>query len=81
MINIYFFLLLKPLHAIAESCQINWRIERTKTCGSILFYFIYLFIFLQILDITKIKLILGNSVTTELNVLKDINFTFKIFRM
>ena len=25
------------LHAIAKSCQINWRVERIETCGSIFF--------------------------------------------
>ena len=37
MINTYLFLLLKLLHEIAKFCQINWRIERTKTCGLIFF--------------------------------------------
>ena len=59
-----FFPLLKLLHAIAKSCQINWRIERTKTYGSI---------FLQRLNITKIKLVVGNSVITEVKELKDIS--------
>ena len=37
--NYYYicFFLLKLLNTIAKSCQINWRIERTKICGSIYF--------------------------------------------
>ena len=71
MINAYFFLLLKLLHAIAKSCQINWRIERTKICGSIFFC----------KDMTKIKLLVGNSAIAKAYELENIKFTFKIFRM
>ena len=38
-------------------------------------------LFLQRSDITKIKLLAGNSATIEINELKNIKFTFKIFRM
>ena len=38
-------------------------------------------LFLQRSDITKIKLLAGNSATLEINELKNIKFTFKIFRM
>ena len=36
-VNKSFFLLLELLHANAKFWQINWRIERTKTRGSIFF--------------------------------------------
>ena len=37
--------------------------------------------FFQKLDITNIKLLVGNSAIKEMNELKYIKFTFKIFRM
>ena len=37
--------------------------------------------FLQRQDIIKIKLLVGNSAITEVNEVKNIKFTFKIFQM
>ena len=62
MINIYFFLLLKIFNTVARSYKINWRTERTKTCGSICLC----------KDIIKIKLLVVNSAVTEVNELKNI---------
>ena len=61
MISKYLFLLLELLYAIAKSCQINWRIEKTKTDGSIFF--------------AKIELLIGNFAITEVNELKNIYIT------
>ena len=63
----YFFVLLKLLYVITQSCKTNWRRKRTKTCGSIFF--------------CRDKLLVGNSDITEVNELKNIKFTLKIFRM
>ena len=49
-------------NAIAKYCQIDWRIERLKTLGSIYF--------LQRLDLTRIKLLVGNSAIIEVDELK-----------
>ena len=62
MINIYFFLLLKIFDTVARSYKINWRTERTKTCGSICFC----------KDIIKIKLLVVNSAVTEVNEWKNL---------
>ena len=59
MINIYIFPQLKLFHAIAKSCQINLRIDRTKTSGSIFFF-------------VKIRLPVRNFVITEGNEMKNI---------
>ena len=61
MINIYFLLLLKIFNTVARSYKINWRTERTKTRGSIIWF-----------DIIKIKLLVVNSAVTEVNELKNI---------
>ena len=47
--------------------------KNKDTCGSTFFARIGL--------ISKIKFLVGNSVITEVSELKDIKFTFKIFRM
>ena len=57
MINEYFSLLSKLLHAIAKFCQISWRIVRKKTRGSIFFW----------KDTAKINLLVGNSAKKILN--------------
>ena len=64
MNNAYSSLLLKLLHAIAKYCQINCRIEKTKTRGSIFF--------------CKDKI---DKVSSWEFCNKNIEFTFKIFRM
>ena len=48
------------LHVIAQSCQINCRIERTNTCGSIHF--------------CKDKVV-GNFAATQVNELKNTHIT------
>ena len=68
MINTYFFLLLKLLHAIAKSCL---KVENRKNK-----YMLNLF--LQRQDVTKIKLPVGNSAITEVNELKI--FTLQVFK-
>ena len=65
----YFFVLLKLLYVITQFCKINWRKERTKTCGSTFFAEIRHY---------KDKLLVGNSAITKM---KNIKFTFKIFRI
>ena len=70
MISEYLFLLLKLLHAIAKFYQINWRIKRRKTCGSIVFVEI---------RYHKVELLIGNSAITEFNQLKDIYIIVFIF--
>ena len=62
---------MKLLHAITKYFQINWKIERTKICGSVFLS--------KNKIITKMKLLVGNSAITEVNELKNIKFMF--FRM
>ena len=60
---------MKIFNAVARSYKINWRTERTKTCGSICFC----------KDIIKVKLVVVNSEVTEVNELK--NICMAIFRL
>ena len=66
MINAYFFLLLKLLHAITKSCQINCRIEEQRHAVKSFF--------------VKIKYYMDKVSSWEF-CNKNIEFTFKIFRM
>ena len=69
VINTYFFLLLKLYHAIAKSCQKNWIIENKDMWLNLILQRYYK------------KLLVGNSAIGEVNELKIVKFTFKIFRI